>query len=149
MIRARSFRSTRLRSARLARLGPARPGSDRPGSPGSPGSARLGPTGSTRLARLGPGPRQVCPCLDLYQGAQWQLGHRDGAASRAVSSERLHVGLVHRRIVTHVDEEHRRLGDVHQSGTLASQERLEVGDGLAHLGVEARHQLPISQTQLA
>ena len=56
--------------------------------------------------------RRVGPGLDLDPGADRQRRHRDGRAGRPVVGEVLDPDLVHRREVTHVDEEQGRLDHV-------------------------------------
>src|SRR4029450_279970 len=79
----------------------------------------------------------VRPGLDLHQGAQRQRGHADRRPCGPVVAEAVDVDLVHRCVVAHVTEEHRRLDDVGEAGTLAGGLALEGGARPAELGRRA------------
>src|SRR4051812_43437634 len=78
----------------------------------------------------------VRPRLDLHEGADRQRGHGERGTGGAVVAECLDVGLVHRRVVVDVGEEHRRLRHVRQRRALALQQRRDVGNGLRRLALD-------------
>src|SRR5581483_6357368 len=92
--------------------------------------------GTDHAAIIASASADASPGLDLDEGADGQRRHREGGASRSVVTERLDVGLVHRRVVVDVGEEHGGLHHVGQRRTLALQQGGDVGDGLGGLALD-------------
>src|SRR5436190_15688416 len=104
----------------------------------------MGPSSTSLLLPL------VGPGLYFHEGADGQGLDGDGRAGRPVVAEGGDVGLVHRRVVTHVGEEHGGLGHVLQAGVLGGELGGEVAKRLFELGLQpALDKLAFADADLA